>query len=54
MVSAEGRVFAAHQQSGLLIIDPTTDKVIKTISMDVVQDGAGKFRAVIDQIKQCH
>lgn len=49
MVSAEGRVFAAHQQSGLLIIDPTTDKVIKTISMDVVQDGAGIGSIVKDR-----
>lgn len=49
MVPAEGRVFAAHQQSGLLIIDPTTDKVIKTISMDVVQDGAGIGSIVKDR-----
>lgn len=41
MVSAEGKVFAAHQQYGLLVIDPATDKVTDIISMDVVQEGAG-------------
>lgn len=41
MVLTQGKVFAAHQQNGLLIIDTATDKVIKTISMDIVQDKAG-------------
>lgn len=41
MVSAAGKVFVAHQQYGLLIVDPATDKVVKTISMDIVQEGAG-------------
>ncbi|MCM1484362.1 MAG: DUF5074 domain-containing protein [Muribaculaceae bacterium] len=41
MVMAAGRVFAAHQQSGLLVIDPATDEVVSTISMDIVQEGAG-------------
>lgn len=41
MVLAGGKVFAAHQQAGLLIIDTTTDKVIKTIAMDFVQEKAG-------------
>ena len=41
MVSAAGKVFVAHQQYGLLIVDPSVDKVVKVISMDIVQDGAG-------------
>ncbi len=41
MVSAAGKVFVAHQQYGLLIVDPASDKVIQTISMDIVQAGAG-------------
>ena len=41
MVLAEGKVFAAHQQAGLLIIDTATDRVIKTIPMDIVQEKAG-------------
>ncbi len=41
MVLAEGRVFAAHQQYGVLVIDPELDKVVRVISMDIVQDGAG-------------
>ncbi len=41
MVMAEGRVFVAHQQYGLLVGDPEEDKVIETISMDIVQEGAG-------------
>ena len=41
MVTAAGRVFVAHQQSGLPVIDPAVDEVIHTISMDVVQEGAG-------------
>jgi hypothetical protein len=41
MVSAAGKVFVAHQQYGVLVVDPTTDKVVETISMDIVQEGAG-------------
>jgi len=41
MVSAAGKVFVAHQQYGLLVVDPSEDKVTKTISMDIVQEGAG-------------
>lgn len=41
MVSAAGHVFVAHQQYGLLIVNPDTDKVEKVISMDIVQEGAG-------------
>ena len=41
MVSAAGKIFVAHQQYGLLIVDPSLDKVIDVISMDIVQEGAG-------------
>ncbi|MDE5608520.1 MAG: DUF5074 domain-containing protein [Muribaculaceae bacterium] len=41
MVVAAGKVFVAHQQYGLLVVDPDADKVIKAISMDIVQEGAG-------------
>ncbi len=41
MVRAQGKVFAAHQQFGLLVIDPATDKVTDVLSMDIVQKGAG-------------
>lgn len=41
MVSAAVKVFVAHQQYGLLVVDPAEDKVVKAISMDIVQEGAG-------------
>ena len=41
MVAAAGKIFVAHQQYGLLVVDPETDKVVETISMDIVSDGAG-------------
>ncbi len=41
MVLAEGRVFAAHQQYGVLVIDPALDNVTDVIAMDFVQEGAG-------------
>lgn len=41
MVMTAGRVFAAHQASGLLVIDPVADKVTDVISMDIVAEGAG-------------
>ncbi|MCM1377575.1 MAG: DUF5074 domain-containing protein [Clostridium sp.] len=41
MVSASGMVFAAHQQYGLLIIDPEKDEVVKTIGMEIVAEKAG-------------
>ncbi len=41
MALAEGKVFAAHQQYGVLVIDPASDKVTDVISMDIVQEGAG-------------
>ncbi|MDE5750528.1 MAG: DUF5074 domain-containing protein, partial [Duncaniella sp.] len=41
MVAAAGKIFVAHQQYGLLVVDPVTDKVTETLSMDFVQEGAG-------------
>jgi len=41
MVMAAGRVFVAHQQSGLLVIDPVRDEVTDVISMDIVEENAG-------------
>ncbi len=34
-------VFAAHQSLGLLVIDPATDSVVKTLDMALAGDGAG-------------
>ncbi len=41
MVAAAGRVFVAHQQYGVLVLDPSQDRVVETISMDIVEAGAG-------------
>lgn len=41
MLEAAGKVFAAHQQYGILVIDPETDHVIHSISMDTIQAKAG-------------
>lgn len=41
MVLAAGKVFATHQQAGLLVIDPAQDKVVNTISMTSVSEEAG-------------
>ena len=41
MVLAAGKVFAAHQSEGLLVIDPDADEVTQVISPELVQDGAG-------------
>ncbi len=38
MVRVNDRVFAAHQQYGLLVIDPAVDKVVATIGMQPVFD----------------
>lgn len=40
MVRAAGRVFVAHQQYGLLVVDPERDKVVETISLEIVQPKA--------------
>lgn len=49
MVAAAGRVFAAHQIFGLLVIDPTTDTLERTISLDFVADGAAIGSIVADK-----
>lgn len=41
MVMASGQVFLAHQQAGVIVIDPVEDKVVKVIGMDMVAEGAG-------------
>lgn len=41
MVSAAGRIFVAHQQYGLLVVDPAADRVVATLPMDIVSEGAG-------------
>lgn len=38
MILAEGKVFAVHQQYGLLVIDPELDKVVKVLDMTIVDD----------------
>ena len=38
MVLAEGKVFAVHQQYGVLVIDPQTDKVTEVLDMGIVDD----------------
>lgn len=35
---AAGKVFAVHQQYGLLVIDPETDQVVNVLTMDNVDD----------------
>lgn len=49
MVLCKNRVFAAHQKSGLLVIDPNTDRVTDVISMDIVAEGAGIGSIVKDR-----
>lgn len=41
MVAAAGKIFLAHQEYGLLVIDPALDKVTDTIPMDIASEGAG-------------
>ncbi|MDE6009056.1 MAG: DUF5074 domain-containing protein [Muribaculaceae bacterium] len=41
MVMSSGKVFLAHQQSGIIVIDPVEDSVVTTINMDIVGSGAG-------------
>ena len=42
MILAEGKVFAVHQQFGLLVIDPLTDKVTEVLDMGIVDDAIEK------------
>lgn len=41
MVMAAGKVFLAHQQAGIIVIDPDADTVVASIEMSIVADGAG-------------
>jgi len=41
MVCAAGRIFVAHQQLGLLVIDPQQDKVTDIVSLNCVNEKAG-------------
>lgn len=41
MVAAADKIFVAHQQYGLLVVDPDLDKVTDVISMDIVAPGSG-------------
>ena len=41
MVEADGRIFAAHQSLGLIVIDPDEDTVTDIVSLDCVADKAG-------------
>lgn len=47
MVRAAGKVFVAHQQAGLLVVDPQTDAVTNVVSMDIVQEKAGIGSVVV-------
>ncbi len=38
MILAAGKVFAVHQQYGLLVIDPEQDKVISILDMEAIDD----------------
>lgn len=41
MVRAAGKIFAAHQQYGMLVIDPEKDEVTETLPMTIVAEKAG-------------
>lgn len=47
MVRSAGKVFVAHQKLGLLVVDPSEDKVADTISFDLVKEGAGIGSVVV-------
>lgn len=49
MVKADGKVFAAHQEKGILVIDPATDAIISTISTDFAAAGSGIGSLAIDR-----
>lgn len=38
MILADGKVFAVHQQYGILVIDTVTDKVVQILDMGIVDD----------------
>lgn len=41
MVMSGGLVFVAHQQYGVLVVDPQKDEVVQTIPVTIVAEGAG-------------
>lgn len=47
MVMSSNRVFLAHQQAGILVIDPISDKVIETLELVTVAKGAGVGSLVV-------
>lgn len=38
MILAAGKVFAVHQQYGMLVIDPAADKVMQVLDMEIIDD----------------
>ncbi|MDE6754265.1 MAG: DUF5074 domain-containing protein [Muribaculaceae bacterium] len=38
MMLSSGKVFAVHQQYGMLVIDPESDKVVEVLDMQIVDD----------------
>ena len=42
MVRANDYIFAIHQQYGLLVIDPKTDTLVRTIKAPLEKDESGK------------
>ena len=38
MILAEGRVFAVHQQYGMLVIDPVADRVTAVLDMEIIDE----------------
>lgn len=49
MVMSAGKVFAAHQGLGILVINPQNDTVEKTISLDCVSSQAGVGSVITDR-----
>lgn len=47
MARAGGKVFVAHQTLGLLVIDSVEDKVVKVISFESIEEGAGVGSVVV-------
>lgn len=47
MILAEGKVFAVHQQYGLLVIDPQTDRVSQVLDMGIIESETGHADAGI-------
>ena len=47
MVMTAEKVFLAHQQAGIIVIDPAEDTILATIDMGIVADGAGVGSVVV-------